>query len=217
VIQVLQSLKEVAIATQNLRDRGLPTHLTTEKNWDQWLLSQYLSESDRQSSIIDLGCGDCCTLDFLVALGFEQLHGIDLAIQQSTVNRPYQLYQGDLTATPFADQTFDYAVSISVIEHGVDLARFFKETYRILKPDGFLFVTTDYWQQKIPVDASIQPFGLAWSIFSSGEVEEIIDLAQQHGFLLESDLKIPTCTERTVNWYERQYTFIAFGLRKPRA
>ncbi|HIK18039.1 MAG TPA: class I SAM-dependent methyltransferase [Leptolyngbyaceae cyanobacterium M33_DOE_097] len=217
MIQVLQTLQEVDSATQHLRDRGLPTHLTLEKNWDQWLLSQHLSEADRQSPIIDLGCGDCCTLDFLAALGFEQLHGIDLAIQQPVAELPYQLYQGDLTSTFFPDNTFDYGVSISVIEHGVDLDRFFQETYRILKPNGFLFVTTDYWQQKIPVDASIQPFGLAWSIFSSSEVQVMIDLAQQHGFLLESNLEIPTCVEKIVNWYERQYTFIAIGLRKPSA
>jgi SAM-dependent methyltransferase len=215
VIQVLQTLQDVEIATQALRSRGLPTHLTVQKNWDQWLLSQHLFQYDRQSPIIDLGCGDCCTLEFLAALGFQQLHGIDLTIQQSSNDRPYQLHQGDLTATPFPDQTFDCAVSISVIEHGVDLDRFFQETYRILKPNGFLFITTDYWHQKIQVDSTIKPFELSWSIFSSTEVQAMLTLAQQSGFLLESNSEIPACAEKTVNWYEKQYTFIAIGLRKP--
>jgi SAM-dependent methyltransferase len=214
VIQVLQTLQEVETAMQDLHSRGLPTHLTRQKNWDQWLLAECLSHLDRQCPIIDLGCGDCCTLEFLAALGFQQLHGIDLTIQQPSSDRPYQLYQGDLTATPFPDQMFDFAVSISVVEHGVDLNRFFQETYRILKPNGSLFITTDYWQQKIQVDASIKPFGLFWSIFSSAEVQAMLNFAQQHGFVLESNLEIPPCVERTVHWYEQQYTFIAIELKK---
>lgn len=215
MIQILQSLQAVEVATQTLRSRGLPTHLTREKNWDQWLLAQCLANSDRQAAVIDLGCGDCCTLEFLAALGFQQLHGIDLTIQQAPGDRPYQLYQGDLTATPFPNQTFDYAVSISVIEHGLDLKRFFQETYRLLKPNGVLFVTTDYWQEKIQVEASIKPFGLAWHIFSSVEVQGIIDLAQQQGFQLLANQELSPCHERTVDWYGKQYTFIAIGFIKP--
>lgn len=215
MIQVLQSSNEVETATRELRDRGLPTHLTVEKNWDQWLLAQHLVNRDRQCPIIDLGCGDCCTLDFLAALGFQHLHGIDLTISPPSDDRPYQLHQGDLTTTPFPDRTFDYAVSISVIEHGVDLSKFFRETHRILKPSGGLFVTTDYWQHKIPVESSIQPFGLSWSIFSSDEVQAMIALAQEAGFVLESNSAIPGCCETTVDWYGKQYTFIAIGLRKP--
>jgi SAM-dependent methyltransferase len=214
VIQVLQTLQEVELATQALRNRELPTHLTVEKNWDQWLLAQRLAQSDRHCPIIDLGCGDCCTLEFLAALGFQQLHGIDLTIQPSSGDRPYQLHQGDLIATPFPEQSFDCAVSISVVEHGVDLKRFFQETYRILKPNGILFITTDYWQEKIPVDSAIKPFGLSWSIFSSEEVQTAIALAQQHGFKLLSSSDIPPCNERTVEWYGYQYTFIAIGLVK---
>nr|WP_242033675.1 MULTISPECIES: class I SAM-dependent methyltransferase [Cyanophyceae] len=193
----------------------MPTHLTVEKNWDQWLLAQCLDHSDRHCPIIDLGCGDYCTLEFLAALGFQQLHGIDLTIHQPVGDRPYQLYQGDLTATPFSDQTFDCAVSISVIEHGVDLKQFFQETYRILKSNGLLFITTDYWQEKIQIDPSIKPFGLSWSIFSFVEVQAAIALAQQQGFRLLSDSQIAPCKERTVDWHGQQYTFIAIGLVKP--
>lgn len=215
MIQVLQTLQEVETATQDLRSRGLPNHLTVQKNWDQWLLARCLSASDRQCSIIDLGCGDCCTLELLAALRFQDLHGVDLTVQQPSSDRPYQLHQGDLTATPFPEQAFDCAVSISVIEHGVDLSRFFRETYRILKPGGFLFVTMDYWQEKIDIDSSIKPFGLSWNIFSLVEVQAMIALAQQQGFELASSPEIPSCTERTVNWYGQQYTFMAIGLIKP--
>ncbi|MDX2244027.1 MAG: class I SAM-dependent methyltransferase [Leptolyngbyaceae cyanobacterium bins.302] len=214
MIQVLQYQQDVEAATQALQSRGLPTHLTVQKNWDQWLLAQSLADDDRQSQILDLGCGDGCTLDFLAALGFQHLHGIDLEIKPSLRNRPYQLHEADMTATPFPDASFDCAVSISVIEHGVDLNAFFQEAYRLLRPNGLLFVTTDYWQQKIQIDPTIKPFGLSWSIFSDSEVAAAIALAQSHGFSLDSHTQIPDCVETTVDWYDRHYTFIAMEFRK---
>ncbi|MBD1824729.1 class I SAM-dependent methyltransferase [Cyanobacteria bacterium FACHB-DQ100] len=215
MIEVLQNWQEVQTATQALQQASLPTHITIEKNWDQWLLAQLLqsSEINQQFKIIDLGCGDCCTLEFLSTLGFEDLHGIDFTIKPSQSN--YKLYQGDLTDTSFPDCSYDVAVSISVIEHGVNLDAFFQEAYRLLKPNGLLFVTADYWQSKIPVDSSIQPFGLSWTIFSKTEIEQAIALAQSHGFLLEQNQEIPACTETTVFWYEKNYTFIALTFRRP--
>ncbi|MBD1842073.1 class I SAM-dependent methyltransferase [Cyanobacteria bacterium FACHB-63] len=215
MIEVLQNWQEIETATQALQQASLPTHITIQKNWDQWLLAQLLEASkvDRQFKIIDLGCGDCCTLEFLSALGFKDLHGIDFSIKPSHSN--YKLYQGDLTATSFPDCSYDVAVSISVIEHGVDLDAFFQEAYRLLKPNGLLFATADYWQSKISVDSSIQPFGLAWTIFSQTEIEQAIALALSHGFLLEQNQEVPACTETTVSWYEKNYTFIALTFRKP--
>ena len=215
MIRVLQDLQEVEAATQMLQQGNLPTHLTIEKNWDQWLLAQVLRERDRQARIIDLGCGDRCTLELLSALGFRDLHGIDLAIRTSVEKQRYQLYEGDLTATPFPDSSFDVAVSISVIEHGVDRDALFREADRLLKPGGSLFITTDYWQDKILVDRSIRPFGLAWTIFSQPEISEMIVIAKTHGFVLHQDQQIPACAETTVSWYERSYTFIALSLTKP--
>lgn len=217
MIEVLQSLQEVKAAIQVLQSQNLPTHITPQKNWDQWLLAQLLQKEKGDATsirVLDLGCGDFCTLEFLAALGFQDLHGIDLTIKTSEP-RLYHLYAGNLTATSFADASFDVAVSISVIEHGVDLEAFFKESYRLLKPDGLLFVTTDYWQDKISVDASIQPFGLRWSIFSEAEIQQAVTIAKTHGFVLLDSGEIPPCAETTVSWYEKNYTFIALAFRKP--
>lgn len=215
MIQVLQNWQEVETATQALEQSNLPTHITIQKNWDQWLLAQLLEENfvDRQSKILDLGCGDCCTLEFLSALGFHDLHGIDLNIKAESSN--YRLYQGNITETSFSDSSFDVAVSISVIEHGVDLNGFFREAYRILKPGGLLFVTTDYWQDKISIDISIQPFGLSWTVFSGAEIENAIGLAKTHGFVLPENHRIPACCDTPVSWYEKNYTFLALTFQKP--
>ncbi|MCU0564985.1 MAG: class I SAM-dependent methyltransferase [Oculatellaceae cyanobacterium Prado106] len=209
MIQVLQNWLEVGESTLSLQRQRLPTHLTVQKNWDQSLLAQQLLPLPQSSAILDLGCGDCCTLKFLAALGFTNLSGIDLQVPSDSSSLPYTLHQGDLMKTPFTDRTFDMAVSISVIEHGVDLKAFFQEAHRILKSSGLLFVTTDYWQEKIGIDDAIQPFGLSWQIFSQEQIEEMIAIAQSCGFQLKAETTIPACADPTVTWYDKDYTFIA--------
>lgn len=214
MIKVLQNWQEVGEATLGLQRKGLPTHITVQKNWDQFLLEHVLTTLDRQSWILDLGCGDCCTLDFLAALGFTNLHGIDLKIKKQASNLPYKLYEGDMTATPFPSQFYDFALSISVIEHGVDLEAFFKEAHRLLKAGGLLFITTDYWEEKIQVEEFIRPFGVSWKIFSKAEIQEALTLAKNCGFILEQNVNIPACADETVFWYNKNYTFIALAFRK---
>lgn len=214
MIQVLQSWLEVGEATLSLQRRALPTHITVQKNWDQWLLDRQLQSLPKSAALLDLGCGDCCTLKFLDALGFTNLSGIDLHLPPHASQLPYRLHQGDLLHMPFADASFDAAISISVIEHGVDLGAFFREADRILKPNGLLFVTTDYWVDKIEVDASIQPFGTSWNIFSQGDIEAAIAIAHTHHFTLATPATIPPCVDQTVTWYNRDYTFIALTFHK---
>lgn len=214
MIQVLRSWLDVGEATLSLQRRGLPTHLTVQKNWDQCLLAQQLQNTPKHAAILDLGCGDCCTLKFLAALGFTNLSGIDLHLPPQSSPQPYTLYQGDLMHTSFAEQSFDWAISISVIEHGVNLKAFFCEADRILKPNGRLFLTTDYWEEKIEVESSIQPFGLSWQIFSQAEIDDVIAIAQICGFEPEQNSDISACVDRTVTWYNKDYTFIALAFRK---
>ncbi|NJN57010.1 MAG: class I SAM-dependent methyltransferase [Leptolyngbyaceae cyanobacterium SL_5_9] len=214
MIEVLQSWLDIGKATLSLQRQGLPTHITVQKNWDQFLLAQELLHTPNSSAILDLGCGDCCTLKFLAALGFSDLSGIDLHLPQASSTLPYKLAQGDLMNTSFTEQSFDGAVSISVIEHGVDLKAFFHEAHRILKPGGMLFVTTDYWKDKVEIASSIRPFGLSWQIFSKAEIEEAIAIAQTCGFELKQNTAIPPCKDKTVTWYDKDYTFIALTFRK---
>lgn len=214
MIDVLKNWLEIGEATLSLQRRGLPTHITVQKNWDQFWLDRLLLNIPKSSAILDLGCGDCCTLKFLSALGFINLSGVDLYLSPQSSTLPYKLYQEDLINTPFAGQSFDWAISVSVIEHGVDLKAFFQEAHRILKPNGVLFVTTDYWEDKIDVDPSIQPFGLSWQIFSKAQLQNMIAIAQSCGFQLKQETAIPACVDKTVTWYGKDYTFVALTFLK---
>ncbi len=188
-------------------------HLDIHKNWDHLLLYSAIAYIDKQSHIIDLGCGECCTLNFLAALGFKNIYGIDLQIGYDA-NTAYTLHQGNLTQTPLVNGECDVAISISVIEHGVEIAAFFAEVSRLLKTDGLLFLTTDYWAEYIEIDSSIQPFGLEWKVFSGLDIEQLIALAQENNLVLAQAGNIPACSDRPVSWYDYRYNFIALLFRK---
>ncbi|MGC1677402.1 MAG: class I SAM-dependent methyltransferase [Candidatus Binataceae bacterium] len=224
MIRVLKNWNEIGEAIVALRRAGLPLHPGPEKNWDQWLLRDSFSALDRSAEIVDLGCGGGATLEFLRGLGFDHVRGIDLGIpvglrriKFAIVNYrkfriPFRMDRGDLTKTGYADSSFDAATSISTIEHQVPLDEFFHETARILKPGALLFLTTDYWEEKLEVDS--QAFGLAWQIFSQEQISALIALGQSHGFALVQPSDVPSCAGRPVHWLQRDYTFIALLFRK---
>lgn len=215
MIKVLQNWQEIGEATLSLQRKGLPTHTDVRKNWDQFLVYEAIASQDRNSCIIDLGCSPYCTLNFLAALGFKNIYGIDLNIKKHEIeNAPYHLYRGDITNTAFQADFFDFALSISVVEHGVDLRAFFKEVSRILKENGLLILTTDYWEEKRSVDASIKPLGLPWKVFDKSDIEELIIAAQDYGFVIEEDINIPPCSDQPIFWQGVEYTFIGLLFRK---
>jgi SAM-dependent methyltransferase len=221
MLRVLQNWQEIGEATLALQRQGLPTHATVNKNWDQYLLLNALEGIDRRGKIIDLGCGDGHTLKLLHAAGFKNIHGLDFKISrkvrlsqisrmwhQRHWNPPFRLYQGNITKTAFTASSFDFAFSLSVIEHGVDVNALFREANRILKPQAKLFLTTDYWDPEISCDNEVRAFGLPWKVFSRPDIESMIELAGRHSLTLAAESVIPPCVDKTVHWQNTDYTFI---------
>jgi SAM-dependent methyltransferase len=218
MIKVLQDWNELGEATLSLQRRGLPTHETPQKNWDLDALHR-LTEQRPRAVVLDLGCGTGEALKLLGAAGTcGELHGIDLRIswrlrlsqwkrRRAAGRAPFELHRGDVMRLSFADGSIDIAYAISVIEHGVDLRRFFAEVHRVLRPGGVLFVTTDYWPD--PIDTrSVEAFDLPWRIFSRTDIESMIAEAERAGLHLSSRMAVPECSRATVHWQQRDYTFI---------
>jgi SAM-dependent methyltransferase len=72
--------------------------------------------------------------------------GIDVSAHAAdTARREYgaHVMQGDVERVPFANDTFDVAAMWDVIEHLIHPVAALKEVRRVLKPGGYLFVSTD--------------------------------------------------------------------------
>jgi SAM-dependent methyltransferase len=227
MIRVLQSWQEIGDSIVTLQRAGLPTHDTTQKNWDHFLLQESLAATKKEAMIADLGCGEGHTLSLLHSLGFKNVHGVDYQIgwrvrakqlitmrREKTLKPPFYLHKGDITKAPFRENSYDFAVSISTLEHGVDLENFFKEAARILKPGGALLITTDYWDSKIDTNGAAHAFGLPWKIFCHEEIRNLVRIARKRGFNLTQPGSVPACKDRPVAWQGESFTFIAIQFER---
>jgi len=103
------------------------------------------------SRLLDIGCGPCGPLTFIVHRVGCRATGIDLSGAALAAGRARAtalgvadavgLHETDLNEPiPLADRSFDCAVSLDVVVHVRDRAALFRETARVLVPGGrFLF------------------------------------------------------------------------------
>lgn len=148
------------------------------------------------------------------ANGYQHLWGINKVFDQTYQQGPIRYEYGDITQTRFEEETFDAITCLSVIEHGVNLELYFKEMARILKRDGLLITSTDYWDSGVDAKGQVA-FGAPIHIFNREEIVSGLKLAEQ--FCLEPISTINfQCREKAVRWEQHalDYTFIIFSLQK---
>ncbi len=131
----------------------------------------------RGELIADLGCGSGRAVLWNRDLGADVI-GIDIApFFSHDARQQIDLMLADLRQLPFADNTFDKAWSLDVLEHlSPDaLDGMLAEAARVLKPGGALFVYT-HVRKNAPVAA-----GLKWINKLARQLErwDLIDLRQE--------------------------------------
>jgi ubiquinone/menaquinone biosynthesis C-methylase UbiE len=230
MIRVLRKRAEIDEAENYLCNHKLVRHHDRLKNWDLAFLHQLIAPMPRSARITDLGCSGLAAIKFLNFLKFKNIYGIDLTITSKekrartvmmikslSLTPPFQLDVGDLTRTQYPDSFFDLATCISVIEHGVDLNAFFSEMRRIIVKNGYLFLTTDYWPEKMEAREDEKPCGLPYIIFSKNEILQLIKLAQTYGFTLYENSDILDPVERNILGDIYRHTFIGLVFQKTTA
>jgi len=122
-----------------------------------WVTAEELEEDiprlrlTRASRLLDLGCGPCGPLIFIVGRVGCHASGVDLSQKAIAAGRArvaghglenlVTLHEADLNAPmPFDSGCFDAIISIDAVLHVRDRAQLFREVARILVPGGrFLF------------------------------------------------------------------------------
>ena len=220
---VLKNSFEIYHAIDCLRSLGLSPHHDRVKSWDTHKMVDIIKQSDTSAFVLDVGCDGSPILPLLGRLGFINLYGCDLFLKKELSSavgmyKTFDISIQDLEKTEYQSNTFDFVTSLSVIEHGINIQNYFKEMNRILKKDGLLLTSTDYWPDKIhnTINTDINPKNSPDNIFSRREIEEdVISIAERNGFLLTEPIDF-THEDKVVHWNDTclDYTFIFFALRK---
>ncbi|MBI5325178.1 MAG: class I SAM-dependent methyltransferase [Ignavibacteriae bacterium] len=218
----LKSKNEIECSTQLINFFGFHSHSDPQKNWDTLKCMFYLlRESNTDLPVLDAGGSpDSSVLNTLSRFGYKKLFAcdiIDMTKYSKIKNSKVEFTVQNIENTNYNNDYFQAIVSLSVIEHGVDIEKFFQEMYRILSKNGLLLITTDYWNEYINCEG-IYPYGTDKSqmkVFQKDEIISICNIAIQNGFKLCSELKTDI-SEKAIRWetYNKEYTFIFLAFRK---
>ena len=147
--------------------------------------------------------------------GFKNIHGIDTnpKIKKMPFSDKINYHVGNFFENKFQSSFFDCITSISVIEHGYNEELFFSQFSRLLKKDGYLILTFDYWEKKIETE-NIKMFNLDWKIFSKEEVKSMIVHASKKYNLELIGKENYDCVDTVINCASKDYTFAWMVFKK---
>jgi SAM-dependent methyltransferase len=193
--------------------------LDSPKSWDVAHFAKILVDQlPGEAAILDVGSLNSELPWVLHIAGFKNVTGCDLdpSVRKMPFARTIRYLVGDVMSVGCADESFQAVTAVSTIEHGMDVRCFVMDAARILKPNGLLCISTDYWPEKVDTK-ELRAFERPWSIFSTDEIQSLVQIAEECDLILDGwDSVIPPAVEAPVEWNGRRYTFIALVFRKQR-
>jgi SAM-dependent methyltransferase len=225
---LLANEQQILNAKKRAKAMGLCPLPDQRKYWDNMIALETLEESgiERSAPIVDLGCRSGILLTWLYQRGFRCLHGCDLrrplpplraALRRGQWSTVYEgtrmiarhrrhMRTASVEETGYASGSFAAATCMSVIEHGVQTAKFFEECARILRSAGLLVLSTDYWPE--PVDlGGRRRFGRPDRIYDQVGALELRREAELHGLRLRGELVLDAAT-RVIESDGLRFTFL---------
>jgi SAM-dependent methyltransferase len=213
---VLKEEEQWQAALGVLKEFRLAWHPDHPKNWDSLAaLKMILLSTDRDGKVLDAG-GEYYSvlLHQLKSFGFHDLTAINTSFNMNEIRDGIRFNYGDITHADYDDAAFDAVSCLSVIEHGVDTRSYVREMARILKPNGLLFTSVDYWPT--PVDTGGQvAYGVPIRIFTKQDIIELVKIGMEYGLKLVGQLET-RAENRVVHWteFDLRYTFLYITMIK---
>jgi len=144
-------------------DLGLKKYINAIETIQLWESEKIIIEKyiKYNSKILDLGCGAGRTTFSLYKMGYKNIIGLDLSTKlinyAINYNRQHnydiKFISGDSCELPFEKETFDFIFysfnGLQLIPGRQNRIKALKETYRVLKSDGyFIFTAHDREEEK---------------------------------------------------------------------
>lgn len=166
---------------------------------------------------VEIGVG---TGRFAAPLGISV--GVEPSLQMAELarQRGIEVLEGQAEALPLPDNSFDYAVMVTVICFLNDVAKAFKEAWRILRPGGALvvgFIDRDSELGRIYDQNKRQSsFYCDASFYSTSEVETLLTKAGFAEFSYRQTLLPGETTNMSVSEGHGSGGFVVIKAHKPR-
>lgn len=119
-------------------------HRNLDPNWEYTptylrkvaLVKQFIELQPPKATILDVGCGEGVFVEEFSKKGWN-IQGLDLNYESELVQR------GDARNIPYSDKSLDSVIFLDALEHLAfeDQPQALSEIYRVLKPDGKLFIS----------------------------------------------------------------------------
>jgi len=119
----------------------LPQALKKRINPLEYAIEDFVREAARNAPgalVLDAGAGES---RFAVYFADQRYVAVDSCVGDSQWDYSKVSLRADLAALPLADQVFDTALNIQVLEHVPDPQAVTRELFRVLKPGGRLYLT----------------------------------------------------------------------------
>ncbi len=174
---------------------------TRQAGWPEFeLLRPFLKKGKR---VLDLGCGNARLRDFLTKCGIEKgaYFGLDVSEELLKIarekNSEDHFFHGSFSEKfLFGADQFDVITAIASFHHLLrkqEQRQFFTEVFRVIKPNGILFLTTwklpqkYFWKNLGKKNWNI-PFGKEKHprTYRKTSAKELIHLAKKSGFTVKS-------------------------------
>jgi len=127
--------------------------------------------------VLDVGVGPGLLAHDLAAIVGEKgrVAGIDLSepmlamTQARCADQPWTDFQlADATKLPFEDESFNTVVSTQVYEYVADMATALRETFRVLRPGGRIFILDTDWDSVV------------WNTSDRARMRRVMDAWDEH-------------------------------------
>lgn len=110
----------------------------------------FIDEIPTNSEVLDIGCGNGRNMFYRKDI---KVTGLELSksLCELVKNKGGRIINGNMVSLPFKDNSFDYILCIAAyhhLENKIDRKNSIKEIYRVLKPNGKVFIQV--WAMEQP-------------------------------------------------------------------
>jgi len=224
MIKYLSDIKELADSILFIERAGLSHHHDPYKDWDLSILVELVKSNFKELDHQRMICGDIgsgkraagCRLLRELLGNDAVIKAVDLQGGLNEVERELQIKveKRDFLNTGWDSNSFDLLISLSVIEHGIDLNELCKEVSRLLKPGGKFLFTTDYWHEELNT-MHLYPYGKEqppMKVFSPSSIMKFTDVLARYNLLVDANtMASEKKLDPIVHWARmgKSYTFAA--------